>query len=88
VKQRDFQPSSTGFIRCILCLGGPRVEHECHHCNITFPRTNAYFSKNMLKNHKDEAVSLCQLSWLLILLIVFLALLVLLRTPAERNTQQ
>ena len=42
----------------------------------------------MLKNHKDEAVSLCQLSWLLILLIVFLALLVLLRTPAERNTQQ
>jgi hypothetical protein len=59
VKDRDFEPATTGFIRCSLCLGGPAVEHECYHCNITFPRTVAYFSKNMLKNHKDEAVSSC-----------------------------
>jgi hypothetical protein len=57
VGERDFQPATTGFIRCTLCIGGPAVEHECYHCNITFPRTVAYFSKNMLKNHKDEAVS-------------------------------
>ena len=57
MKGRDFQPSSTGFIRCTLCVGGPATEHECYHCNITFPRNVDYFSKNMLKNNKDEAVS-------------------------------
>jgi hypothetical protein len=61
VKERDFRPAETGFVRCTLCLGGPAVEHECYHCNITFPRTVAYFSKNMLKNRKDEAVSLVHL---------------------------
>jgi hypothetical protein len=59
VNERDFQPSDTGFVRCTKCVGGPAVEHECYHCNITFPRTVAYFSKNMLKNRKDEAVSFC-----------------------------
>lgn len=57
--KRDFQPKDTGFIRCAKCVGGPAVEHECYHCNITFPRNVIYFSKNMLKNRKDEAVSFC-----------------------------
>jgi hypothetical protein len=59
VKKREFQPEDTGFIRCTKCVGGPAVEHECYHCNITFPRNVLYFSKNMLKNRKDEAVSSC-----------------------------
>lgn len=58
VRKRDFQPTDTGFIRCAKCVGGPAVEHVCYHCDITFPRNVRYFSKSMLKNCKDEAVSL------------------------------
>ena len=57
--KQAFDPKSEGFVRCSLCVGGPKVEHECYHCEITFPRNDKYFSKNMLKNRKDEAVSSC-----------------------------
>ena len=55
--KRAFNPKSEGFVSCSLCVGGPKVEHECYHCEITFPRNDRYFSKNMLKMRKDEAVS-------------------------------
>ena len=57
-KKEAFNPSSESFVRCSLCVGGPAVEHECFHCEITFPRSDKYFSKSMLKNRKDEAVCL------------------------------
>ncbi|GAB7329699.1 hypothetical protein MBLNU13_g01433t2 [Cladosporium sp. NU13] len=53
--KRAFDPKSEGFVRCSLCVGGPKVEHECYHCEVTFPRNDKYFSKSMLKNRKDEA---------------------------------
>ena len=55
---RAFDPKSEGFVRCSLCVGGPKVEHECYHCEVTYPRNDKYFSKSMLKNRKDEAVCL------------------------------
>lgn len=54
--KRSFNPSSEGLVRCSLCVGGPAVEHQCFHCEITYPRNDRYFSKSMLKNRKDEAV--------------------------------
>jgi hypothetical protein len=56
--KRAFDPKSQGFVRCSLCVGGQKVEHECYHCEITYPRNDRYFSKSMLKNRKDEAVSI------------------------------
>ncbi|KAM0719517.1 hypothetical protein Q7P37_003647 [Cladosporium fusiforme] len=50
-----FDPKTTGFVRCTLCLGGSAVEHQCYHCKITYPRTDKYFSKAMLRK-KDEAL--------------------------------
>lgn len=55
---RAFDPKSEGFVRCSLCVGGPKYEHECYHCEVTYPRNDKYFSKSMLKNRKDEAVCL------------------------------
>lgn len=86
-----FDPKSEGFVRCSLCVGGPAVEHECYHCEITFPRNDKYFSKSMLKNRKDEAVCLCFYhrllrSWTNAYLI--LALLGLLSARAERDSEQ
>lgn len=54
--KQPFDPKTESFVRCSLCVGGAAVEHECFHCNITYPRTDRYFSKSMLKNRKDEAV--------------------------------
>ena len=56
--KQAFDPKSETFVRCSLCVGGPNVEHECYHCEITFPRNVKYFSKSMLKARKDEAVCL------------------------------
>ena len=56
--KQAFDPKSETFVRCSLCVGGPKDEHECYHCEITFPRNDKYFSKNMLKMRKDEAVGL------------------------------
>jgi predicted nucleic acid binding AN1-type Zn finger protein len=56
--KKTFDPKVETFIRCSKCVGGSAVEHQCYHCNITFPRTERYFSKNMLKMRKDEAVSI------------------------------
>lgn len=55
-KNQSFDPKTEGFVRCSLCLGGPAVEHECFHCEITYPTTAKYYSKNMLKKNRDEAV--------------------------------
>lgn len=53
-KKKAFDPRREGFTRCSLCVGGPAVEHECYYCEITLPLS--YFSKNMLKKNRDEAV--------------------------------
>jgi hypothetical protein len=84
--KKSFNPKSDPFVACSLCKGGAAVEHECYHCAITYPRTDKYFAKNMLKMRKDEAVSISPTSSLNHRLTVFLRSSAGLARSASRMT--